>query len=124
SVGPPQARRHPRALVLEADKFRGALDRDAHLLEAIDQEALMLVLRKDERVGEGTDALPHVAEDDATLFLACDPQSGCSHLEPGIDDLARAIDLVVECQDSRTHHHRLRGGARPGPLADPAPPHA
>src|SRR3984893_6404106 len=95
-AGPPQARRHPRALVLEADKFRGALDRDAHLPEAIDQEALMLVLRKDERVGEGADALPHVAEDDTSLFLPCDPQSDCSHLEPEIDDLAGEIDLIVE----------------------------
>ena len=56
----------------------------------------MLVLRKDERVGEGADALPHVAEDDATLFLACDPQRGCSHFEPTIDDLAGEIDLIVE----------------------------
>src|ERR1700724_2090976 len=37
SVRPPQARRHPRVLVLEADKFPGALDRDANLPEAIDQ---------------------------------------------------------------------------------------
>src|SRR5689334_9424616 len=68
-IGPPQTRPHPCTLVLEANKFRGALDRDAHLREAIDQEALMLVLRKDERVGEGADALSHVAEDDATLLL-------------------------------------------------------
>ena len=68
----PSARRR-RAQVFEADKFRGALDRDAQLPETIDQEALMLVLRKDERVGEGADAFPHVAKDDAPLFLACNP---------------------------------------------------
>ena len=29
SVGPPQAPRHPRAMVLKANKLRGPLDRDA-----------------------------------------------------------------------------------------------
>jgi hypothetical protein len=36
----------------------------------------MLVLLKDQRIGEGADALPHVAEDDATPPLAGDPQGG------------------------------------------------
>ena len=34
----------------------------------------MLVLWKAQRIGEGADALSHVAEDDATPLLACDPR--------------------------------------------------
>src|ERR1700730_16829854 len=94
SVGPPQARRHPRAPVLEADRFRGALDRDASLPKAIHQEARVAVLRQQERGGEGAESSPRVAEDAAPLSLACDPQNGCAHLEPGIDDLAGEIDLI------------------------------
>jgi hypothetical protein len=84
--------------------------------ETADQKAFVFVLRKNERIGERTDPLPHVANDNATLRLASDPQVGAPHLEPAIYDFTSKIYLIVEFKDARMHHKRPRGSAWRGRL--------
>src|ERR1700746_3437002 len=62
SAGPLQAREHTIARVIEVEQLRATLDLDAELGEPIDQQLLVLVLWKDERIGIWTDAHAHVAK--------------------------------------------------------------
>jgi hypothetical protein len=62
------------AALLEPDEFRLALDRDAGASETIEQQSLVLLLRKDERVRLRADAGAHLAKHEARNRAARDPQ--------------------------------------------------
>jgi hypothetical protein len=111
-VGPAQARHYPRSLVLKANEFCGVLDLDTQRSEPVTQYAFMLVLRKHKRIWERTDALAHLAKNDASFRLPGDPQVYRFQLAPATDDLVGEIDLIVEFEDTRMHRKRARRRSR------------
>jgi hypothetical protein len=64
----------PVAGVREAHQFRSSLDRDAEILQSLDQEALMLVLREDFQKRIGGQILPDGLEGESRRRSTLDPQ--------------------------------------------------
>ena len=63
AVGALETRAHAVRRLLERHELRLALDRHAGFGEPIDQQAFVLVLRVDQRIGKRTEIPAHVAED-------------------------------------------------------------
>src|SRR4051794_183717 len=57
-----EARRYSVPRVLKADQFDPALDLDPAQTKALDQEALVLILRENQRVRERAQPLSHLTE--------------------------------------------------------------
>ncbi len=69
----------PSALLGEAQQLGLPLDMDAERFEPLDQELLVLVLRKDLHERVGRQPLADVFERDAGLSLALDPEISGGH---------------------------------------------
>src|SRR4030095_4572497 len=59
---------------LESDEFRLPLDLYSGVAQPIDQQPLVLVLRKNERIGIRTDALAHRSDHQSRNLAPRDPQ--------------------------------------------------
>ncbi len=95
SVRPLESREHTAVRFLERHELCLALDFDAGLGQAVDQQALVLVLRKDQHVRKRTDTRAHVAEGRARHLLAGRPEIDGSHLPSAGEDRVREADLTV-----------------------------
>ena len=84
-VRPLQPRQHAGAALFEAEKLRPALDLDALRREALDQQALVRVLRVDQHVRVRAEAPTHLAEGGAGPLLAAHPEVGGRKLQPLAD---------------------------------------
>src|SRR5258708_37661185 len=91
-----QAREHMTTHILEVQELRSSPDLDAGLGQAIDQQTLVLVLRKDQRVREGAQSRAHVGEDCACHILASHPEIGGHAFPSTLDDRMGAADLAVK----------------------------
>ena len=120
ALRPAKAGDHVLALVREADQFGPALNRDAELLQPLDQQPLMLVLRKDlqERIGRQvrTDALKRQAR----RRFALHPQIDGGNLVPMFDDGVGEAELAVEFERPRLNRQGPRGRAGLRRLVDDA----
>ena len=50
AVGPAKLRDHPTAILPESDELRSPLDRNPHRLQPLDEQAFVLILRKDAQI--------------------------------------------------------------------------
>src|SRR6185437_3852573 len=82
--------------VFEALKLCLALDLNAQLGETIDQQGLMLVLGKNQRIRERAATRAHVAEDGTCSPLARHPKICREHLPSTLDDWIDEVHLTVQ----------------------------
>jgi hypothetical protein len=113
---------HTAPLVPVADKFRSSLDRNADRLQALDEQAFVLVLRKDAQIRVRGQAHANVLEVEAGLALAARPKVYGGNLMRSRDNGAGKIELPVEFERAGLNGERARGRARLGGLVDD--PHA
>ncbi len=99
---------HACRRLLEPDELRLALDLDAGFRKAIDQQAFVLVLRIDQRIGKRTDIRAHVAEDHARDMFAAPPEIDGGHLPAALDHRVGETDLLVQLQRSCLDGERTR----------------
>ena len=104
--------------LLEPHELGLPLDVHAPFNEAIYQQALVFVLRIDQRVGKWTDIRTHVSEYHVRGPLACDPQVDRGHLAAAGDDGVGKADLAVQLERARLHSERTRRRARFRSLID------
>src|ERR1700693_5687422 len=93
-----QARDYTIASIVECGELQRTLDLDAQLAQALDQEALVLILRKDQHVWKRTDSGAHVAKRDAANLFAAYPQIGGGKSQPILDQCAGKTRLLVELE--------------------------
>ena len=106
AIPPLQTRAHTIGRFLETQKLRLALDVDAGVRQAIDQQALVLVLRKDQRIGKRAEARAHFAENGVRRPLPGDPEIDGDHLPPALDDRLSETDLAVKLERPRVQDQR------------------
>src|ERR1700722_1779714 len=73
-IGPLQARAYLSAHLFEIQELRAALDLDTQSGQPGNQESLVFVLGKDQRVREWADVRAQLAEGYMRAFLACNPK--------------------------------------------------
>src|SRR5260221_3691235 len=112
------------AVVLEGHELGVAFHRHAELVERLDEQHLLLVLREDQHVREGAFALADVADLDAPGMLAARPQVHGGEGEAACERRAIDAELAVELESARVHDQGARRGARRGGLVDDAKVHA
>ena len=88
------------------------LDEHARVFQTIDEQLLVLILRKDERIRVWADAAAHVAEPEVGNFPAGDPQVCRADLASAREHGVRESDLVIELERPRLHRDGARGGRR------------
>src|SRR5262249_36417083 len=115
---------HAVARVLEAKELDATLDDDAERTQLLDQHALVLVLSKDDRVGEGAEPDTSVAEARACHLRAPDPEVRDDKADPALHHGRRKADLLVELEGPRLHRERARGRAGLRGLVDDPDFHA
>ena len=117
---PPKAGNHALGLVREAHQFGPALYRDAELLQPLNQQTLMLVLRKNmqERIGRQVRADPLKRQ--ARGRFALDPQIDGRNLVSTFDHGVRKPELAVEFERPRLNRQGPRGRAGLRRLVDNA----
>ena len=86
SVGVTKTRHDTGAGVFESQELDGALDFHALAFKPLDQDALVLVLRENQRIREGAQAGAHGAEHGARDTAAGDPQIHGVDLDAALDD--------------------------------------
>ncbi len=86
SIRPFQTRENTAVRLLEAQELRLALDLDAGLGQAIDQQTLVLVLGKDQRIRKRAETRAHLAEDRMCRLLAGHPEIRGDGLPSTLDD--------------------------------------
>src|SRR5205807_676740 len=109
---------HTTGRLVEGYQLCLALHLDAGLGQAIEQQTLVLVLRKDQRVWKRTDTGAHVAEDGARDLSAGRPEIGGGHLPSTRDDRLSEADLVVQLQRACLDGQRARRRPRLRRLVD------
>lgn len=124
SIRPLQTRKHTASRILEAQELRPSLDLHASLRQAIDQQTLVLVLGKDERVGKGTDSRAHLAEHAPCCLPAGHPKIHGDNLSSTLDDRVSETDLVVEFERPCLDRKRARRRSRLRCLVDDPQAHA
>ncbi len=101
-----QMREHTAGGILEAYQLGSALNLDAARGQALDQQAFVLVLRKDDRIRERAESLAHIAELDVSFFLTRHPEIRCDGLSSALDDCISEPDLIVQLERARLHGER------------------
>ncbi|VVO38618.1 hypothetical protein PS718_05588 [Pseudomonas fluorescens] len=116
--------RYAIASLLEMLQCGVALDADAIVFEALDQQLFMLVLREyfDERVGR--QALADAVQRQLCDRFAIDPEVCRRDLMTVAHDGLGQVQLPIQLQRSRLHRQRPGSGARCGGLVDDAHLHA
>ena len=103
SVRPFQTREHTTGRLLEAEERRRALDVDAGLGQTVDQQTFVLVLRKDQRVGNGLRPAPMSPKTARATFLPATQSFAAAAFNPLFDDGVSEADLVIELQRPCLH---------------------
>ena len=91
------------ALVLEADQLRSSLDRDAQSRQPVDEQTLVLVLRKNPEVGLRGHADADLLEGDASLSPAARSKVDRGHLASPFDDGVGKIEPTIKSLTTRRH---------------------
>src|SRR5665213_2568109 len=89
-------------------------------LLALDQQALVLVLREDEQERVGGEAQAHRLEGRPRGLPALDPQIDRRRLVAALDHFAGEVHLAIEFERPRLDRHGPRGGPRLGDPIDDA----
>ncbi len=124
SIHPFQVRTHSIDVILEVEKLRLALDLDAGFGQTLDQEALVLVLRKDLRIRKRTQTEAHLTEDGSRHLVAGHPEIRSEDLSSTLDHRVRQADLAVQLERARLHGQRARRRPRPRRPVDDSHAHA
>ena len=119
-----QTRDDTVAAVFESHELKGSLNFNAELTQTFDQQALVLVLRKNDHVGKRADAGAHIAEVHARGVTPLGPEIGGGKPQSALDDRVGEADLPVELERSRMHNERARRGAGLGDLIENADAYA
>src|SRR5712692_1906861 len=98
SIRPFQARAYTTGCILEVQELGAALHLDAGRGQTIDQQALVLVLRKDQRIRERAEARAHSTEDSACHPLTGYPDIRCGDRPSALDDRVSKADLPVQLE--------------------------
>ena len=98
AVGPLERRSHAVAVLIETDQLRPALHLHAQGLQPFDQHSLVGVLRKDQREGEGGQALSDTIQGQPCDPGALDPEVGPRNLDAAFDERVGHPNLAVELQ--------------------------
>jgi hypothetical protein len=120
TFGPTKADSDVIAPIREADQFGSPLDRDAELLEPLDQKALMLVLGEDLEEGIWRQVRADRLERQARRRLALHPEIDGGDLVASLHNGVGEIQLSVEFERPRLNRQGPRGGPRLGGPVDDA----
>ena len=115
-----QTRDDTVAAVFESHELKGSLNFNAELTQTFDQQALVLVLRKNDHVGKRADAGAHIAEVHARGVTPLGPEIDGGKPQSALDDRVGEADLPVELECSRMHNERARRRAGLGNFIDDA----
>src|SRR5271170_3849174 len=110
--------------ILELYELGAAFDLHAGLAQALHQQALVFVLRKDERVRKWAESCAHFAEYGMSRSLAGHPEIRGHRFPPALNYRISEADLVVELERSRLHSQRARRRSWLGRLVDDPHPYA
>src|SRR4051794_20343339 len=111
AIGASEPGHYAIALFMEVNELDGPLDVDAELLEPADEQSLMLILWKNDHVGERAQPLAQHAELHVANLLAFCPQIRGHELAAVSHDVVSDAGLPVELQRARVDHERPRSGA-------------
>ena len=120
TFGPAKTGGDAIALIREADQFSSPLDRDAELLEPLDQKPLMLVLGEDLEEGIWRQVRADRLEKQARRRLALHPEIDGGDLVASLHNGVGEVQLSVEFERPRLNRQGPRGGPRFGRLVDDA----
>jgi hypothetical protein len=84
------------------------------------EQAFVLVLRKDKRIGVRTDARAHIPQHETRDLPTRDPEVRCRDFTTARDDDIREPDLPVELERARLNRDRARRCGRLRRLIDNA----
>ena len=118
-----ERRRDPLVAVaadLEGDELGAPLDPNAERREALREEQLVLVLRKDDPERIRAETAPEVTELEPSCALGPAPEVDGGEDETAAHDLRREIDTAVELEGARLHRERARRRPRRARLVDDA----
>ena len=105
-------------MILESHQFGRTLNVDAGALEVIDQQALVLILRKDEKVRKWGESGPNRSDVGSRDVPAVDPEVHRVERDGARDDVVGDPQLAIELQGAGMDHQRSRRGSRLGDLVD------
>jgi hypothetical protein len=120
AVQPFQPSVHPPIGIIEASELNRPLDVNADLAEALHQQSLVLVLRKNQRIRKRAKTFAHVPEDDVGRLLARHPEIRGRHLSAAFGNGVREAELTIQFERSCLHGQRARGRSRLRRLVDDA----
>jgi hypothetical protein len=100
-IGSAEAGGDAIALVGEADQIRPSLDRDAELLQPLDQQPLVVILREDLQEGIGRQILADGREGEPRLRFALHPQIDRRNLVAMLHHEVGEVELSVEFEGTR-----------------------
>jgi len=124
AVGTLQPRGDAVAVIVESNELQRPLDIDAGRVQVLDQQALVLVLRKDHHEGERADAGAHRAELHVRHFAAANPEIDSGKAQAACHHIVGDADFAIELERAGVNDERARGRARLGHLVDDAHAHA
>src|SRR5579871_1637095 len=104
----------------EAEKFSTPFDSNAERVQPVDQQPLVLVLRKDMQERVGCQARADIFEFEMRHRLAFDPEIDRRHLVSTRDHGLGEIELLIELERARLNREGARGGAGLGGVVDDA----
>src|SRR5580658_395831 len=84
--------------LLKSGEFRLARNFDTSGGQARDQQTFVLILRKDQRIGERAESGAHVAKDEARDILPGSPEMNSGSLPPALDDRVSDPHLAVKLE--------------------------
>ena len=105
-------------------ELRSPFDLHAGLAQALDQQALVFVLRKDERVRKWAEPGAHFAQHGMGGALAGNPEICGDRFPPALNHRIREPDLAVELERPRLNSQRARRCPWLCRLVDDPHPHA
>ena len=123
-IRPPQTREHAAVLFFEAHQLGLTLDSDAEFVQPADQQALVFILGKDQRVRKRAQLPTHVLKRETRLVPAGCPKICGGSLVAALDNFFRQANLAVELECARLHADRARRRLHACPLVHDAHAHA
>jgi hypothetical protein len=103
SIRPLQTRNHTGVRFLEAHELRLAFDLNAGFAQTLDQQTLVLVLGKNQRVRERAEARAQFPEDCPRRLPAGHPEIRGNGPVSTLDDGVSKADLAVQLERARLH---------------------
>src|ERR1700756_431618 len=119
-IGSAEAGGDATALVSGAHQLGSSLHRDTELLQSLDQQPLVLVLREDLQKGIGSQILANGREGEPRLRFALHPQIDRGNLMAMLHYEVGEVELPVEFEGTRMNRERARGRAGRCRLVDDA----